>query len=86
MHSFLPIIVSVACPTGPLPPLRLARRPNRGHIEGGVGPPPAVHAYDDFIASGFCTSTLVNREVSAPRHYLVTKSEEIASNFSKNEK
>ena len=29
---FLPIIVSVACPTGPHPPLRLARRPNRGHI------------------------------------------------------
>ena len=32
---FLPIIVSVACPTGPHPPLRLARRPNRGHIGGG---------------------------------------------------
>ena len=31
----LPIIVSVACPTGPHPPLRLARRPNRGHIGGG---------------------------------------------------
>ena len=29
---FLPIIVSVACPTGPHPPLRLARRPNRDHI------------------------------------------------------
>ena len=33
---FLPIIVSVACPTGPHPPLRLARRPNRGHTGGGV--------------------------------------------------
>ena len=32
---FLPIIVSVACPTRPHPPLRLARRPNRGHIGGG---------------------------------------------------
>ena len=32
---FLPIIVSVAWPTGPHPPLRLARRPNRGHIGGG---------------------------------------------------
>ena len=32
---FFPIIVSVACPTGPHPPLRLARRPNRGHIGGG---------------------------------------------------
>ena len=32
-----PIIVSVVCPTGtgPHPPLRLARRPNRGHIGGG---------------------------------------------------
>ena len=60
---FLPIIVSVVCPTGPHPPLRLARRPNRGHIgEEGVGPPPAVHAYDVFIARGFSTSTLVNRE------------------------
>ena len=26
-----PAIVSVVCPTGPFPPLRLARRPNRGH-------------------------------------------------------
>ena len=35
-HSFfLLIVVSVACPTGPHPPLRLARRPNRGHIGGG---------------------------------------------------
>ena len=49
------------------PPLRLARRPNRGH--NGVV----------FIASGFSTSTL------APRHYLLTKSEEITSNFSRNE-
>ena len=48
----LPIIVSVVCPTGPNPPLRLARRPNRGHIGGGgVGPPPAVHAYDVFVAT-----------------------------------
>ena len=31
----LPIIVSVACPTGAHPPLRLASRPNRGHIGGG---------------------------------------------------
>ena len=35
IYFFLPIIVSVACPTGPHPPLRLARRPNRGHIGGG---------------------------------------------------
>ena len=27
----LPIFVSVVCPTGPHPPLRLPRRPNRGH-------------------------------------------------------
>ena len=40
-----------------------------------------VHAYEVFIASGFSTSTLVNREVNAPRHYLRTKSGEIASNF-----
>ena len=33
---FLPIIVSVACPTGPHPPLRLARRPNRGHLGGCI--------------------------------------------------
>ena len=44
-----------------------------------------VHAYEVFIASGFSTSTLVNREVNAPRHYLRTKSGEIASNFSRNE-
>ena len=31
----LPTIVSVACPTGPHPPLRLARRPNRGQKGGG---------------------------------------------------
>ena len=29
---FLPIIVSVDCPTGPHPPLRLARPPDRGHM------------------------------------------------------
>ena len=41
-----PTIVSVVYPTDPHPPLRPARRPNRGHIgEGGAGPPPAVHAY-----------------------------------------
>ena len=60
---FLTIVVSVACPTGPHPPLRLARRPNRGHIGGGVGPPPAVHAYDVFIASG-STSTSTNLSTS----------------------
>ena len=32
---FLPIIVSVVCPTGAYPPLRLARRPNQGHVGGG---------------------------------------------------
>ena len=42
-YSPPPIIVSVVCPTSPHPPLRLARRPNRGHIRGGgAGPPPAV--------------------------------------------
>ena len=36
---FLPLFVSVVCLTGPHPPLRLARRPNRGHIRrGGVDP------------------------------------------------
>ena len=30
----LSIIVSVVCPTCPHPPLRLARRPNRGHMGG----------------------------------------------------
>ena len=34
-YIFLPVIVSVACPTGPHPPLRLARRPNRVLIGGG---------------------------------------------------
>ena len=38
---FFPIIVSVACPTGPHPPLRLARRPNRGHI----GKPSRIRRY-----------------------------------------
>ena len=79
------VIVSVVCPTGPHPPLRLARRPNRGHIGGGAGPPPAVHAYDAFIASGFSTSILVNSEADEPRHYVLTKSGEVASNFSRNE-
>ena len=32
---FHPIILSVAYSTGPHPPLRLARRPNRDHIGGG---------------------------------------------------
>ena len=27
-----PVVVSVVCPTGTYPPLRLARRPNRGHV------------------------------------------------------
>ena len=70
-HFFLlPIIVSVVCPTGPHPPLRLARRPNRGH----VGDPllrymPMIF----FIASGSSTSTLINREVKRQaRHYLIT--------------
>ena len=34
---FPPITVSVVCPAGPYPPLRLARRPNRGHTGGGGG-------------------------------------------------
>ena len=38
-----------------------------------------------FIASGFSTATLVNREVNAPRHYKLTKLGEIASNLSRNE-
>ena len=34
-NVILPIIISVVCPTGPHRPIRLARRPNRGHIGGG---------------------------------------------------
>ena len=49
LSFFLPVIVSVACSTGPHPPpLRLALRPNRGHIGGGERTPPAVHACDVF--------------------------------------
>ena len=36
LYYFLPIVVSVVCLTGPHPPLRLARRPNRGHIGGAL--------------------------------------------------
>ena len=41
----LPIVVSVACPTGPHPPLRLAGRPNRGHIGGGAWTPSCGRVY-----------------------------------------
>lgn len=37
IFSFFPLFCSL--PTGPHPPLRLARRPNRGHIEGGCWTP-----------------------------------------------
>ena len=30
----LPLLDSVVCPSGPHPPLLLAKRPNRGHIGG----------------------------------------------------
>ena len=46
------IVVSVVCPTGPYPPLRLARRPNRGHI-GGVSdaePPSTVIAVSSLLS------------------------------------
>ena len=37
---FAPVIGLLAvCSAGPHPPLRLARRPNRGRTGGGVGPP-----------------------------------------------
>ena len=41
---FFPFIVSVACPTGPHPPPRLARRPNRSHIcnRRSASMPPSV--------------------------------------------
>ena len=35
LFFFFPLLASIVCPTGPHPPLRLARRPNRGHTEGG---------------------------------------------------
>ena len=47
-HFFFvhPIIASVICPTGPHPPLRLARRPNWGHIgRGGGWTPPCGTQY-----------------------------------------
>ena len=60
---FFPLLFSVVCPTGPHPPLRLGRRPNRGHIGGG-GLDPLLRYVPMmfFIASGFSTSTLVDRE------------------------
>ena len=50
---FFPLLFLSSAPLAPHPPLRLARRPNRGHIGGGPGTPPAVHAFDVFIARGF---------------------------------
>ena len=63
---FLPVIASVACPTGPHPPLRLARRPNRGHIGGGGWTPSCgTFLWCFFSRVGwFSTFTLVNREVN----------------------
>ena len=45
----------------------IARRPNRGHIGGGgLHPLLRYMPMMFFIASGFSTYTLVNREVNAP--------------------
>ena len=51
--SFFPTFVSVVCPTGPYPPLRLARRPNRGLIGGGWTTSVAVGLWPGFEISGF---------------------------------
>ena len=57
----------LSSPTGPHPPLRVVRRPNRGRIGGG-GWTPSCGTYLWFfrIASGFSTPTLVNSDVEAP--------------------
>ena len=79
---FLPIIVSVACPTGPHPPPRLARRPNRGHI-GGALLRYMPMMFLSRVGSVLPPSSTV-KSMNAPRHYLLTKSGVIASNFSMN--
>ena len=48
LFLFFPLTFSVACPTGPHPPLRLARRPNRGHI-GGAGLDPLLRSRRVFV-------------------------------------
>ena len=55
-------IFLLVCPTGSHPPLRLARRPNRGG--GWTSSCGTCLPVMFFIASGFSTSTLVNREVN----------------------
>ena len=53
LHFFpFPLLDSVVCPSGPHPPLLLARRPNRTGVTQEAGPPPAVPAYYEvFMAS-----------------------------------
>ena len=52
LFLFHPVVVSIVCPTGPNPPLRLQLDDPTGVTqEGGVGPPPAEHADDVFIAT-----------------------------------
>ena len=59
--SFFPIIGSVVCPTGPHPPLRLARRPNRGHIGGG-GWTPSCGTYLNMFFLIMCMHESVQGE------------------------
>ena len=63
---FLPFWTLSSSATGSHPSLRLARRPNRGHIGGGGWTPSCgTCRWFLLIASGFSTTTLVNNEIEA---------------------
>ena len=76
--SFLPLLDFVVCPSGPLPPLLLARRPNRGHIGGGGWTPSCGSCLRYFYRErvqhfhprqpwGQCTKALFTNEIRRNR-------------------
>ena len=83
-----PIIVSVVCPTDPHPPLRLARRPNRGHVTKGGLHPSCGTCLWSFSSRAGCmqhsppsSTTKVDALVLFT---IVTKPAEFAPNFPEN--
>ena len=66
------LLDSISSPTGPHPPLRLARRPNWGHKGGGPSCGTCLWSFLSRVGSAL--PTLVNNEIEAPMFYLLTKS------------
>ena len=52
---FFPLLFYVVCTTGPHPPLRLASRPNRGHIGGGGWTPSCGTCLRCFYRGFMCS-------------------------------